>query len=109
MKKDVAKYVSRCLVCQKVKEEHQKLLGTLLPLPILKWKWEHITIDFVVGLPCTQANYDAIWVIMDQLTKSAYFLAIHNNFALDRLAKVYISEIVKLLRVLMSIVLDWNP
>ena len=57
-----------------MKAEHQKPLGTLHPLPILKWKWEHITIDFVVGLPCTQVDYDAIWVIVDRLTKSAYFL-----------------------------------
>ena len=62
--------------------------------------------DFVVGLPCTQAGYDAIWMIVDRLTKSAHFLAIRNNFSLDRLAKLYISEIVKLHRVLVSIMSD---
>ena len=65
MKKDIADFVSRCLMCQQVKEKHQKPHRTLHPLPILEWKWEHITMDFVVGLPCTQTGYDAFWVILD--------------------------------------------
>ena len=60
--------------------------------------------DFVVGLPRTQAGYDAIWVIVDRLTKLAHFLTICNNFTLDRLTKLYINEIVKLHRVSVSIV-----
>ena len=83
MKRDIAEFVSRCLVFQQVKAEHQKLLGTLQPLPIPEWKCEHITMDFVVGLPCAHAGYDAIWVIVDWLTKSAHFLAIHNNYSLN--------------------------
>ena len=65
--------------------------------------------DFVVGLPRTQTSYDAIWVIVDRLTKSAHFLVLPNNFSLDRLAKLYINEIVKLHKVLVSIVSDWDP
>ena len=106
MKKDVVDFVSRCSVCQQVKAEHQKPLGTFHLLLILEWKWEHITMDFVIGLPRTQIDYDAIWVIVDQLTKSIHFLAIRNNFSLDKLAKLYSNEIVKLYRVLVSIVSD---
>ena len=109
MKKDIAEFVSRCLVCQQVKAEHQKPSGTLQPLPILEWKWEHITMDFVVGLPRTYMGYDAIWVIVDRITKSTHFLAIRNNFSLDRLAELYVNEIVKLHRVPISIVLDRDP
>ena len=94
------------LVCQQVKAEHQKPHGTFQPLPILEWKWEHITIDFVVGLPRTRIDYDAIWVIVDWLTKSTHFLAIRNNFSLDRLAKLYINEIIMLHGIPVSIVLD---
>ena len=65
MKRDVAEFVSRCLVCQQVKAEHQRPSRTLQPLPIPEWKWEHITIDFVVGLPRAQGGYDAIWVIVE--------------------------------------------
>ena len=109
MKKDVADFVSRCLVCQQEKTEHQKPHGTLHLLSIPEWKWEHITIDFVVGLPRTQAGYDAIWVIVDRLIKLTRLLAIQNNFSLDKLAKLYIGEIAKLHRVLISIVSDKDP
>ena len=81
MKRDVAEFVSQCLVCQQVKAEHQKPSGTLQPLPIPEWKWEHITMDFVIGLPRAQGGYDAIWVRVDRLTKSAHFLAIRNNYS----------------------------
>ena len=60
MKKDVADFMSRCLVCQQVKAKHQKPPRTLHLLLIPEWKWEHITMDFVIGLPRTQADYDAI-------------------------------------------------
>jgi len=51
MKREIAQYVAKCLVCQKIKIEHQKTAGLLQPLPIPEWKWEHITIDFVTALP----------------------------------------------------------
>ena len=47
MKKDIAEFVARCLVCQQVKAEHQRLAGLLQRIPIPEWKWEHITMDFV--------------------------------------------------------------
>ena len=51
MKKDVVEFVSRCLICQQVKAEHQTLAGLLQSLQIPKWKWERIMMDFMVGLP----------------------------------------------------------
>ena len=50
MKKDVAEFVSRCLICQQVKAEHQRPAGLLQSLLIPQWKWERITMGFVVGL-----------------------------------------------------------
>ena len=61
IKRDIVEFLSRCLVCQQVKTKHRKPLGTLQLSLILEWKWEHITMDFVVSLPRTQASYDAIW------------------------------------------------
>ncbi|KAL5538466.1 hypothetical protein UlMin_045568 [Ulmus minor] len=69
MKKDVADYVAKCLVCQKIKAEHQRPAGVLQPIEIPEWKWEQISMDFVVGLPKTTNGYDAVWVIVDRLTK----------------------------------------
>jgi hypothetical protein len=51
MKRDVAEFVERCSTCQQVKAEHHRLAGLLQPLEILVWKWEAITMDFLVGLP----------------------------------------------------------
>ena len=50
MKRDIAQYVALCLVCQQVKVEHQRPAGSLHPLAIPEYKWEHITMDFVKGL-----------------------------------------------------------
>ena len=109
MKRNIAEFVSKCLVCQQVKEKHQKSTRTLKPLPILEWKWEHITMDFVVGLPHIEIGHDAIWVIVDKLTKSTHFLAIHNTFSLERLARLYIDEVVKLHGVSVTIVSNRDP
>ena len=65
--------------------------------------------DFVVGLPRTQTDHDAIWVIMDKLTKLAHFLAIHSTFFLERLAKLYSNKIVQLHEVPVSIMSDRDP
>nr|GFB76799.1 reverse transcriptase [Tanacetum cinerariifolium] len=73
MKRDVATFVSRCLICQQVKIEHQRASGLLQPLNIPVWKWDEISMDFVTGLLRTQRRHDAIWIVVDRLTKSAHF------------------------------------
>ena len=96
MKLDIADFINKCLVCQKVKIKQQKPLGALQPLEIPKWKWESISMDFMMGLPRTPVGYDAIWVIVDRLTKSTHFLPIKANCLLEKLAHLYIKEIVRL-------------
>ena len=81
MKRHVGDFVRRCLTCEKVKAEHQKPAGLLQPLEVAEWKWEHVTMDFVTHFPRTQQKHDAIWVIVDRLTKSAHFLAVRMTFA----------------------------
>ena len=109
MKKEIANFVSRCLTCQQVKAEHQKPAGKIQLLPIPVWKWEMITMDFVTGLPRTQRQHDAIWVIVDRLTKSAHFLPINVEDSLEKLAQLYVDEIVRLHGVPVSIVSDRDP
>ncbi|KAJ9547570.1 hypothetical protein OSB04_020113 [Centaurea solstitialis] len=106
MKKDIAYHVERCLTCLQVKEEHQRLSGKLQPLGVPKWKWENIAMDFVTKLSRTPKGFDAIWVIVDRLTKSAHLLPIKETYSLDRLAKLYIAEIVSIHGVPLSIVSD---
>ncbi|KAI3754798.1 hypothetical protein L1987_54589 [Smallanthus sonchifolius] len=94
MKHEVAKYVSKCLTCSQVKAEHQKPYGNIQPLDIPEWKWEHIITDFITKLPRTAKGHDTIWVIVDRLTKSAHFLPIRETFSSERLAEVFINEII---------------
>ncbi|GJS35653.1 putative reverse transcriptase domain-containing protein [Tanacetum coccineum] len=94
MKKDIALFVSKCLTCSKVKEEHQKPLGLLQHPGISEWKWENITMDFITKLPRTNNGHDAIWVIVDRLTKYAHFLAVREDYKTEKLAGLYINEIV---------------
>ncbi|GKB46021.1 putative reverse transcriptase domain-containing protein [Tanacetum coccineum] len=106
MKKDIAVYVSKCLTCLKVKVEHQRPSGLLQHPEIPKWKWEGIAIDFVTKLPRTSSGHDTIWVIVDRLTKSAYFPPMHEDYKMDRLARLYLNEIVARYGVPISIIYD---
>ena len=106
MKKEIASFISRCLTYQQVKTEHQRPAGKIQLLFIPVWKWEKITMDFVTGLPQTQRQHDAIWVIVDRLTKSAHFLPVNVEDSLEKLAQLYVDEIVRLHGVPISIVSD---
>ncbi|GKD92817.1 putative reverse transcriptase domain-containing protein [Tanacetum coccineum] len=94
MKKDIALYVSKCWTFSKVKAEHQKPSGLLQQPKIPEWKWENVTMDFIMKLPRTSSRHDAIWVIVDRLTKSAHFLAIREDYKTERLVRLYINEII---------------
>ncbi|GJS34814.1 reverse transcriptase domain-containing protein [Tanacetum coccineum] len=106
MKKDIAVYVSKCLTCLKVKAEHQRPSGLLQQPEITEWKWEKLAMDFVTKLPRTSHGHDSIWVVVDRLTKSAHFLSIREDFKMDRLARLYLDEIVARHGVPVSIISD---
>nr|GEV33558.1 putative reverse transcriptase domain-containing protein [Tanacetum cinerariifolium] len=108
IKKDIAVYVSRCLTCLKVKAEHQRPLSLLQKPEIPKWKWERISMDFVTKLPRTSSGHDTIWAIIDQLTESAHFLPIREDYKMDRLARLYLNEIVARHGVPILIISDHN-
>ncbi|WVZ84125.1 hypothetical protein U9M48_031186 [Paspalum notatum var. saurae] len=74
MKRAVAEYVAVCDTCQHVKAEHQRPASLLQPWKVPEWKWEEISMDFIVGLPRTQKGYNSIWVVVDRLTKVAHFI-----------------------------------
>jgi hypothetical protein len=80
MKREIAKYVSECDTCRRVKTDHLRPAGNLQPLSIPEWKWEGICMDFIVGLPHTSHGYNSIWVIVDHLTKSAHFIPVSTTY-----------------------------
>ncbi|GJT11561.1 putative reverse transcriptase domain-containing protein [Tanacetum coccineum] len=88
------------------KEEHQKPSGLLQQPEIPKWKWESITMDFIDKLPRTSSGHDSIWVIVDRLTKSAYFLAVREDYNIEKFTRLYINEIVARNDVPVSIISD---
>ncbi|KAJ0549461.1 putative nucleotidyltransferase, Ribonuclease H [Helianthus annuus] len=108
MKREIAKYVEKCLTCSRVKAEHQKPYGKLQPLEIPVWKGEHITMDLVTKLPKTRKGHDAIWVVVDRLTKSVHFLPIRETYNSEKMAGIYMNEIISRHGVPVSIVSDWD-
>lgn len=81
----------------------------LQSLPIAEWKWEHVTMDFVMGLSRTQWGSDTIWVVVDRLTKSAHFIPMRVSDSVDYIADLYIREIVRLHGVLVMIISNKDP
>ncbi|GJY49599.1 putative reverse transcriptase domain-containing protein [Tanacetum coccineum] len=86
--------------------EHQRSSGLLQQHVILEWKWERIAMDFVTKLPRSSSGYDIIWIIVERLTKSAHFLLMRGDYKMDRLARLYLNEIVARHGVLISIISD---
>ncbi|GKB40895.1 putative reverse transcriptase domain-containing protein [Tanacetum coccineum] len=109
MKADIATYVNKCLTCAKVKAEHQRPSGLLVQPKIPEWKWDNITMDFVTKLPKTSQGYDTIWVIVDRLTKSAIFTPMRETDPLDKLARLYLKEVVTRHGIPVSIICDRDP
>eukprot|EP00257_Ricinus_communis_P019541 XP_015578560.1 uncharacterized protein LOC107261743 [Ricinus communis] len=60
--------------------------------------------DFVIGLHMTQQGHNAVWMIVHRLTKTTHFLLVKVNYSLDKLAKTYIQEVVRLHFVPFSII-----
>jgi hypothetical protein len=106
MKREIVKYVSECDICQRVKASHLKTASILQPLPIPSWKWEDISMDFIVGLPNTSQRHDSIWVIIDRLTKTAHFLPVHTTYNAKKYAEIYLDQIIRLHGVPKTIISD---
>jgi hypothetical protein len=92
--------------CRRVKVDHLRLAGLLQPLNTPIWKWEDISMDFIVSLPLTARKFDSIWVIMDRFMKSAHFIPVHTQYMAKRYAELYIERIMCLHEVPNTIISD---
>jgi hypothetical protein len=106
MKVDIAKYVAECDTCHRMKASHLKSAGVLQPLSIPMWKWDDISMDFIVVLPLTARKKDSIWVIVDRLTKTAHFIAVHTTYSVQQYAELYMDHIVRLHGIPKTIISD---
>jgi hypothetical protein len=93
MKCETAHYVSECDTCRMVKADYMKPGGLLQPLSIPDWKWDDISMDFIVWLPFTVCKFDSVWVIVDQVTKCADFILVHTKYQVEKYAEIYIAHV----------------
>jgi hypothetical protein len=89
MKKEVVDFIAKCLECQKVKAENRHPTRFLQPLPIPKWKWEVVKMDFITKLPRTNKQHDSIMVVVDKLTKDANFILVKLTHKATNIANIY--------------------
>nr|GFB33456.1 putative reverse transcriptase domain-containing protein [Tanacetum cinerariifolium] len=73
------------------------------------WKWDNITMDVVTKLPKSSQGYDTIWVVVDRLTKSTIFTPIRETDPMDKLARIYLKEVVTGHEIPVSIISDRDP
>jgi hypothetical protein len=89
-----------------MKASHLKSAGVLQPLSIPMWKLDDISMDFIVGLPLTARKRNSIWVIVDRLTKTAHFIAVHTTYSVQQYAELYVDHIVCLHGIPKTIISD---
>jgi hypothetical protein len=106
MKHEIARYVSECDTYRKIKTDCMKPRGLLQPLNIPDWKWDDISMDFIVGLPMTAHKFDLIWVIVDRFTKSAHFILVNTRYDVQKYAEIYVTHVLCLHGVLKMIISD---
>lgn len=109
MRRDIADFVACFLECQQVKAEHQHPIGLLQSHLVPGWKWDIISMDFIVGLPMSSRRHDAIMVIVDRLTKVAHFSSIKSSYIVAIVARVFLEGVVRLHGIPQWIISDSDP
>lgn len=106
---DVCRYVKSCDSCQRNKPLSGKPHGLLLPLPIAEVPWEHISMDFVMALPCTQQGNDAVFVVVDRFSKMVKFVPTTNTITAEGAARLFLDHVFKVFGMPKTIVSDRDP
>ena len=99
-------FIAKFQECQLVKAEHQHPSGLLHPLPILEWKWEVISMDFVTGLPKIKKQNDSIFVVIGKLSKKAHFIPLKSTYKAVNIVDIFLKEIFRLHGIPKVIILD---
>lgn len=105
MRADIRTYVQSCSVCAQAKPDRAKYPGLLSPLPVPRTSWEHISMDFIEGLP-TSGCANAIMVVVDRYSKFAHFIALHHPFSAASVSKLFLDTVFRLHGMPLSIMSD---
>ena len=100
------KFLAKCQNFKQLKAEHQNSGGLHQEIEVPTWKWKDINMDFLVGLPRTQKQYDSIWVVVDRLTKFSPIISVKSIYLAVDYAKIFIDEIVLVHGIPISIIPD---
>ena len=108
MRTDVERYIRNCHTCQRSKPTRHAPFGILRPLPIPERPWQDISMDFVTGLPWSN-GCDAIWVVVDRLTKERHLIACRTDIDAKELSSLFITHIFRLHGLPLTIISDRGP
>lgn len=95
LKTDVENFVAACPICQRAKHENCLLPGLLEPLPVADMAWQHISMDFIEGLPSSQGK-NVIMVVVDRFTKYAHFIPMSHPYSVLTVAQAFVDNIIRL-------------
>jgi hypothetical protein len=109
MKKEIVEYISKCLECQRVKDEHRDPTGLLQSLPIPEWKQEVMKMDFITKFPRTSKQHDTIMVVVEKLTKVSHFIPMKVTHKKINVVDIYMRELAHLHAIPKTIVFDKYP
>lgn len=109
IKKDVTAYVTTCASCQRNKAKNVLPGGTLQPLQIPEGRWHSVSMDYITGLPCTEAGYDSVFVVLDRLTKMAHFIPCTKDITAAKTADIFVREVIRLHGYPLEVISDRDP
>ena len=92
LKTDLIDYLSKCLEFQQVRVEHQHTVGLLQHFRIPEWKWEVISLDFIIGFPLTQRQHDSIMVVLDNSRKYSHFIPVNSTYKAVNIEEIFLKE-----------------
>ena len=105
LRRDVRRLIGRCSTCTIGKLTKQNS-GPYLPLPVANSPWQEVSLDFILGLPCTRRQQDSILVLVDRFSKMAHFIACSKTTDASHTARLFFNEVVRLHGIPCSIVSD---
>ncbi|CAI7927199.1 unnamed protein product, partial [Closterium sp. NIES-54] len=106
MTNDVQKFVTSCDTCQRMKSSKQKKAGLLQPLPVPEQPWQVVSLDFIIGLPPTNAGHDAILVVIDKFSKMGHFIPTHTTARTEKTAQLFLKHIISQHRIPTTLISD---